>query len=66
LAAHGQVEDASAIEGACSRHINIRPPEGLSDRLAPNHCAQLRAGGAAIDEKDIVEFIRSVTCGVSA
>jgi hypothetical protein len=65
LAAHGCLEDAAVIEGACSRDINVHPPERLSDGLTPNRYAELRARGAAMEEKEIMEFIRSVACSIS-
>jgi hypothetical protein len=66
LAAHGRLEDAAVIDGACSRDINVHPPEGLRDGLAPNRYAELRARGAAMEEKEIAEFIRWLAGSISA
>jgi predicted ATPase/class 3 adenylate cyclase len=53
-------EPAAVIGGLCSRNINAHALEGLSERLGAERYTELFDRGAAMQEADIVDFVRSV------
>jgi predicted ATPase/class 3 adenylate cyclase len=71
LAAGGWDEAAGLLAGACSRYMNIRDSnfpllEELASRLGPEGYAALLARGAAMEDSEMLDYVRALTADIRA
>ncbi|HLK43919.1 MAG TPA: hypothetical protein VKV34_11305 [Thermoleophilia bacterium] len=68
LTACGYNETAAVVEGACSRAVASVPRarDDLEARLGTERYAELFARGAALEEPDVVEYVRAAVAELQA
>jgi predicted ATPase len=65
LTANGRDEVAAVLEGVCALEIFYQPLDQLPERLGEDRYGTLHAKGAAMEESEIVSYLRSIVDEIS-